>query len=294
MITMQNKTYYSVYTMLTPILLFVFHSLIIEGYSPDEITTETWSTGVTETIGWIKVFSCNVDPIQSLVSFVDPTQALNRLIITHTTSPGLGGEFGKENTNGFNVYYWAFGGSTAIGQDSTTKYCYWQWPYSSGTQWIQDVEIYFGYKIDSNVTEFPMECLNTGRNVQAWYPSESIDINNNIWSDMSGNGYDGIIGGNTNEIGIYTFTNGRSYLTGTPATNILFNAYLHPTNHTVLGYTKYNGITRERILATTIENGLFGHWNGYSGVAFEIDGMIGIEPPIDNFGDAWCVICIHY
>ena len=105
------------------------------------------------------------------------------------------------------------------------------------------------------------ECLNTGRNIEAWYTPNSVDINNNTWSDISGNNNHGIIGGASNEINVESWPNGKSYITGTTSTIIMFQADLHPTQHTVFCLTKYNGNTRERIIATNIDNGLFGHWD---------------------------------
>eukprot|EP01084_Bolivina_argentea_P035397 65660_1 len=136
-------------------------------------------------------------------------------------------------------------------------------------------------------------CL-TNDTVEGWYDGESIDIVNSLWKDKSASLNDATINNNAG-LGLFDGTDethelftlwNKTAVYGTTTTQITFNVNLHPTDHTVFNYCKYRDIgTKNRILQTGAENGLFGFWMGRSGQAYEMDWIT--DGSTDYFGSEW-------
>ena len=146
---------------------------------------------------------------------------------------------------------------------------------------IKCIENYLQTKYGYNT---PVQCLNDGREIAAWYTGESVDVSETKWWDMTGNIQNGVITGSIT----YGDLNGEQTILGTTSTQIVFGAYLNPRNHTIFSVAKHSsGGTRSRILQTTVDNGIFGHHIGTSGVAYEQSTWITND--IDRFGYDWVI-----
>ena len=136
------------------------------------------------------------------------------------------------------------------------------------------------------------QCLSNESEIHAWYDGSSIEMENKLWRDKSGNNNNGkIINGvgmevfdGTNTSNSELYLNGQPTVTGTYQTQITFNIQLNPI-HTVFNLAKYRegSMHKKRILQTDMNNGVFGFWNNRSGVAHEMDWVSWTN----NLGEAW-------
>jgi len=88
-----------------------------------------------------------------------------------------------------------------------------------------------------------------------------------VWNDQSGSGNHATIGGS----GLGTSTlNGKTILTGTTATTILWPTTILPSTYTLIHLARYlpSGGTNARIFRGNAQNWLSGFWNGNTGVAY--------------------------
>eukprot|EP01083_Nonionella_stella_P177296 622698_1 len=130
--------------------------------------------------------------------------------------------------------------------------------------------------------------------VEGWYDGDSIDIANSLWIDKSSSQNDatinnnvglGVFNGNQTTHELFTDFN-TTAVYGATTTQITFNVALHPTNHTVFNYCKYRDVgTKRRILQGSLENSLFGFWNGRSGVGYI--HPVWISDSSNHFGTEW-------
>lgn len=228
--------------------------------------------------------------IDGTVDWIGTNDAKVGIRITEVSASLLDGSFGgTDNVAGRLVYYWSTGNTQGmvIGDfDGNDQYglCYWDGTnYPAG----EDIEIYLGYQIKSyDIPSDLTDCVNHNR-IHAWYKADEMGNINNQWQDISNNNNHATITGLYN---IESWPNSKKYVTGTTSTNITFPVNLHQTDHTVFSLTKYNGNNgiRKRILQTTEDNGLFGHWGGLAGQAYA-EGYI-TDLATDRFGALWYVI----
>lgn len=89
------------------------------------------------------------------------------------------------------------------------------------------------------------------------------------WTDISGNSnhVTSITGTVTNNYSS-TGLGGRDFISGVPATKLVWPVGILPTNYTIIHLCKYNGTNRGRILDGNDYNWLSGFWGTYSGVAY--------------------------
>ena len=119
--------------------------------------------------------------------------------------------------------------------------------------------------------------------------------------DSSGNGRHATTAGTiTKTSGFGNGANGNiTYLTGTTASSINWPAGSIPSTFTILGLTRYNGATKQRILQSNYSgnNWLQGHWrNGENGISYRGSAyfMAWMTDNTKEFGyvDDWlCSIC---
>ena len=139
------------------------------------------------------------------------------------------------------------------------------------------------------------ECLNTGHSIHAWYDGDSFEMGYNLWRDKTGNNNNGKVVNDT-EVGVFDgsiinhelYLNSKRIVYGGTSTKIKFNVELNPENHTVFNIAKYrefSGASKQRIIQTNTESGVFGFWHGKSGVAWENYWITDYNT--DNFGDEW-------
>ena len=106
-----------------------------------------------------------------------------------------------------------------------------------------------------------------------WYTGDSIDLDNNLWRDISLLGHDAIISGDG--IGIFNdntdetdelYLNGKPVVYGTIDTSIIFEPLVAP-HHTVFNLCKYreDSENKNRIIQTNSYNGIFGFVDAKSG-----------------------------
>lgn len=122
----------------------------------------------------------------------------------------------------------------------------------------------------------------------AWYDSSSWDEQNNVWTDKSGNGNDGILIAGTPSrqtiLGVHA-------ITGDVSTGINFGSVIK-ANFTVCVKSKYNSGVKKRILQGRTSNWLFGHWGARSGVAF-FGGWKTTKASVFTGPDGWIVMCAN-
>ena len=133
----------------------------------------------------------------------------------------------------------------------------------------------------------------TTKTVAAWYDGSSLDIDNNIWIDISGSNNHGIISGEgigyfdaldqSNEL----YIKNQPVVYGTTTTYIdLGESSYVELQHTVFNLCKYiEDGTKRRIIESKDVNALFGFWEGKSGVAYESGWLTQNE--ISQFGNNW-------
>jgi hypothetical protein len=98
------------------------------------------------------------------------------------------------------------------------------------------------------------------------YLGESFS--NNQWYDVSGNGNNTVSANGTVTVNVDSL-NGKTYLSGTTATNITFPSTILPATYTLFHVTRYaNTTNRGRIITSASTNWLSGFWGSLSGVAY--------------------------
>ena len=152
------------------------------------------------------------------------------------------------------------------------------------------------YPICNQIIEPVDKCLYGGHEIHGIYDGSSIDIDYNLWRDKSGNNNNGIIFNNTG-IGLFNGLNithelyagfNKTIVYGNTTTQITFNVKLNPINHTVFHLCKYRdftGASKQRIIQTNIDNGIFGFYGNKSGVGYENYWIT--DDTINYFGDSW-------
>ena len=165
--------------------------------------------------------------------------------------------------------------------------------------------------------------------MKAWYAPGGWNIQNNIWYDETGNGFDAVLSGtgftnkyytNIDKVGSgdwYVNTDNNSannnshenigadninVLSGTTSSNIEFGNVIE-NEFTVCSITRYSGTNKKRILnGGTGTNWMHGHWNGATGVVWYEDnyGNLSSSTPtnksqynytyVDN-KERWQVVC---
>eukprot|EP01083_Nonionella_stella_P158434 515732_1 len=152
--------------------------------------------------------------------------------------------------------------------------------------------VWFCLTMRTSASDFSY-CL-TNDVIEGWYDGDSIDIANSLWIDKSSSQNDatinnnvglGVFNGNQTTHELFTDFN-TTAVYGATTTQITFNVALHPTNHTVFNYCKYRDVgTKRRILQGSLENSLFGFWNGRSGVGYI--HPVWISDSSNHFGTEW-------
>jgi len=83
-------------------------------------------------------------------------------------------------------------------------------------------------------------------------------------------------------------TGSITFISGGTGATISFPAGSIPATFTILGLTRYNGASKKRILQSSSENWLHGHWDGRRGVAY-YEGWKNISS-IGTQDDWLCII----
>ena len=148
-----------------------------------------------------------------------------------------------------------------------------------------------------NKVENPIEqcLLNNDRKIHAWYDGSSIEIENNLWRDKSGNNNNGTIevstgielfdGTDTSNFELYL--KNQPIVTGTYQSKISFNVQLNPSNHTVFNLAKYrDGAAYKYRILISYGQATFGFSSGCSGVGAD-PYFITPDGWTDRFGENW-------
>ena len=165
--------------------------------------------------------------------------------------------------------------------------------------------------------------------MKAWYAPGGWNVQNNIWYDETGNGFDAVLSGtgftnkyytNTDKVGsgnwyVDTETgssnnnsqqnigaNNIHVLSGTTSSNIEFGNVID-NEFTVCSITRYSGTNKKRILnGGNGTNWMHGHWNGATGVVWYEDNYGNLSSStstnrsqfnytyVDN-NERWQVVC---
>ena len=112
--------------------------------------------------------------------------------------------------------------------------------------------------------------------LNAWYCPGEFSITDKIWPDCSGSGNGATLSGSSFKT-VGGAGNGATKdvpaLTGTTFETISFSAFkIIKTDFTVCSVTRYTGRTNQGRILQASTNWLHGHFGGYAGVAFYVDG----------------------
>lgn len=128
----------------------------------------------------------------------------------------------------------------------------------------------------------------------AWYDASSINLGTATWTDKSGNGYHGSIGGSPTIVS--TSSNGATetfnVLSGGTSDLVTFPAAIVPSTYTLFHVTRYSGSNRGRMLNQPFAGDPYwisGFYNGIAGFAYS-GGTV--NPDYVDYGNNW-VISAH-
>ena len=167
---------------------------------------------------------------------------------------------------------------------------------------IKCIEDYLNdkYKIFEKAINNPGICLdaNSMSDLVGWYTGDSIDLDNNVWTDISGANSKALINDNdasfvvstgadidegTNQLNEF-YLNGNKVLTGETTTQLIFGPPIS-RDFTVFNLCKYQESgSQERIIQSEEYNCIMGYHNGKSGVSL-INSWITDQK--NNFDKNW-------
>ena len=188
---------------------------------------------------------------------------------------------------------WRFDGWNTAADGSGTNY-------AAGSAYanLGNVLLYAKWTL---VTAFPSGIVNndpTTLNPYMRFKASDYDTVGKTWKDSSGNGRNtSLVAGTPTLSTVAANLNGSTksfqVVSGTAATeSIRFGMTANLTNWTIFNVARYNGVAKQRILASEDGNALYGFWQGKSGVAYHNGWITQFANTVH--GDNWVLSTNYY